>query len=233
MSNCFAYFTILLCPTVSCLFLFRNGESWKKEPVIDVKQSKVSEWKTIVGKQFSIETGEIMENNLIFARASCWLKEGLSLPWSLSVNEVSCLLQKSINYFLSLSSDSPRSPAQAQHLNCIIQLLNFFLTIDNFILLNLRFCFVASILFLAHQRTKKNFHSWVCLREISILISFGYFHEWTNEQDNNRRKRSWNVNCSFFAEFSWSRLIENLMWDAFPFIPDQRCFDLNRKEFLL
>lgn len=71
MSNCFAYFTILLFPTVSC-FSLQTGEreSRMKEPVIDVKQSKVSEWKTIVGKQFSIETRERTENNLIFIRAA-------------------------------------------------------------------------------------------------------------------------------------------------------------------
>lgn len=62
-------------------------------------------------------------------------------------------------------------------------------------------------------------------------------HEWihqkeTTDEEESEEAQTWIV-VFFFADFSWSRLIENLsVWVLF-LIFDLWCFDLNRKEFFL
>lgn len=104
-----------------------------------------------------------------------------------------------------------------------------------FLLLNLRLCFCCfkSTSPRLHA-TKKSEKSFIHKRLIvnSQYWSRNEFHEWTHER-NNQTRRNWNVNCSFFAGFSWSCLIENLLSCGIFFVFDLWCFDLNRKEFFL
>lgn len=91
-------------------------------------------------------------------------------------------------------------------------LILFWTSINNFLLLNLRFC----IFFDLSSRSSAFAHQWeLFIHERHNSIDpekVQKTNSWMDQMKETRDEEGKNVNCSFFAEFSWSRLIENFFF---------------------